>query len=334
MLTERRLKGLEARVHEYVAFATPVGSRTLVDRYQLGFSPATVRSELANLEETGFLVSPHTSSGRVPTEAAYRIFVDMLLSQHGQFRPVHELETLAEDAGDADDLVKRTCAVLSHVTNCLSVVFIPAIDRAYLKRISLVSISPHLGIIVLVTVDGQVLDRQVAFGEEVSVERLSKVEGLFNELFAGADESQLVRFDHEEIMRAAHDPLAALLLDEVTSLLANDAVGEFHHQGVQALLSQPEFADSRHAIPVFMLLEDGDALMHLFEGIEDDDMLPTVRIGHEMGDGTPSGLSVVLKAYGDGSSRGIVSVIGPTRMDYAVAIPAIETVTHIFNEAL
>lgn len=334
MLTERRRQVLEALVHEYIAYATPVGSRTLAERYDLGFSPATIRNELATLEETGYLSSPHTSSGRIPTDAGYRCFVDSLLSRDDDVRPAEDLDGLAITADEADDLFTQTCAFLSRVTDCLSVVLAPSFERVFLKRITLVSLSPRNALIVLVTENGQVENRHVFFSDEVDAARLSHIEELFNSLFGGRARTDVCSYSHEDVLKAAHDPIAALVLDEVIDMLVEHGTEKVRHLGISSLLAQPEFSDSRHAIPVVMLLEDDATLVSLLDGLEADEDALTVRIGHEMGTDTLRGLSVVLKSYDSDGARGLVSVIGPTRMDYAKAIPAVEHVSHIFERTL
>lgn len=334
MLTERRRQVLEALVSEYIAYATPVGSHTLVERYNLDFSPATVRNELANLEKTGYLASPHTSSGRIPTDAGYRIFVDSILDDDTECKDVSELNGLSAKADEFDEFVKRTCSFLSKMTDCLSVVLAPSLERVSLKRLSVVPLTTHDGLVVIVTNDGKVVNRHISFGADVEPERLASIERLFNNIFAGLSRQEMCGTTHEEILDAAHDPLAALILDETIDMLVEHSTEQVRHLGVSSLLAQPEFAESRHAIPLVMLLEDDDMLVSLLDAIETDDSIPTVRIGHELKNKALNGISIVSKGYKSDGAQGLVSVIGPTRMDYAKAIPAVDRVSRIFERTL
>jgi heat-inducible transcriptional repressor len=333
VLTERRHDVLMALVNEYIARALPVGSRTLTDRYDLGFSAATVRSELATLEETGYLTSPHTSAGRVPTDAAYRIFVDTLLSDDRMCQPVRELDDIEQSTEDVDDLVQAVCTTLSRMTNCLSVVFLPSIARIHVKRVSLVRLDSHCILVVLVTESAQVLSTRMSTEEEVDEERVARVESLFNELFSGFDRNAVCNVAHEEVLQAAHDPLAVFLFDAIVNLLSAHTVEQVRHLGVSLLLAQPEFQDARHAIPLVMLLEDDSTLVKLLDDLESDDAL-SVYIGHETGNEALAGLSIVLKGYASDDEHGVVSVIGPTRMNYAKAIPAVSRASKMFEEVL
>ncbi|MGN0034490.1 MAG: heat-inducible transcriptional repressor HrcA [Coriobacteriales bacterium] len=332
-LTERRRAVLMALVNEYIASAAPVGSRTLAERYDLGFSSATVRSELASLEETGYLASPHTSSGRVPTDAAYRIFVDALLADGEALRPALELDDVEETADRTGDLVNSVCTSLSRATRCLSVVLMPSLAQLYLRRVSLVYLDSHQTLMVLVTQDAQVLNRHVSYSDEVDEERLSDIERLFNELFSGHGRDKVCNTAPEEVLRAAHDPLASVLFDALVSMLADHTTDLVRHLGVSMLLSQPEFKDPSQVMPLVMLLENDATLVGLLDELETDDAL-IVRIGHEISDESLHGFSIVLKGYASDGVRGVVSVIGPTRMNYAKAIPAVSRASQMFEEVL
>ena len=171
MLSERRRMILAALIEEYIAHATPVGSRTLTERYRLGVSPATVRNDLSALEDAGYITQPHTSAGRIPTDAGYRAFVDALLaSDLVNEEPPHQdiVNQLRANATELDSLMEQTSAALSRLTDCLSVVVAPTIVTAHLRQLSLISMTNHRALIVIVVEDGQVIDRQISFAEEVS----------------------------------------------------------------------------------------------------------------------------------------------------------------------
>ncbi|NTU89385.1 MAG: heat-inducible transcription repressor HrcA [Actinobacteria bacterium] len=333
MLTERRQQVLDALVNEYVACAIPVGSRTLVERYRLGVSAATVRSELAGLEETGYVVSPHTSAGRIPTDSGYRSFVDNLLVQEDLLFDDGMVGKLTGRAEELDDLIQITCGALMNLTSCLAVVLARGFERILIKRISLVSLSPRRGIAVVITKDGQVLNRHLEFPDETDSARLEQIERLFNSAFDGLDSADVNANVMREVMGASNDLLVYYILSEIIDLFNEGDSNRIHHLGMSALLSQPEFRNSRQVIPLASALEDNKALLSLFSGTFDSTDT-VVRIGHE---NTAVGLgevSLVAQGYSTGSAQGLIAVIGPTRMDYAKAISAVHTVSHIFEEVL
>ena len=157
MLSDRRQRVLAALIEEYVARALPVGSRTLTEHYQLGVSPATVRNELSVLEDGGYIAQPHTSAGRIPTDAGYRAFVDNLLVSGlapDEARYGAVVEELRRSATELDALLERTSAALARLTDCLSIVLAPSVLTLRIKQISLISLSSYRALVVLVTEDG------------------------------------------------------------------------------------------------------------------------------------------------------------------------------------
>lgn len=336
MLNERRRRVLEALVEEYIASAAPVGSRTLVERYELGCSPATVRNELAILEETGYVVQPHVSAGRMPTDTGYRDFVDRLVER------MLEVERPAKltQAGEVDDLMRETSAMLTRLTDSLAVVIAPSVSLSRVKRIDLLSMSPRRALLVLITESGQVLNRHIALSEEVTPERLSLVERSLAASLRGKRAA-----DIRPVREALSTPVApgapdeaetallARMIDELLDVLDEADRDRLFHVGVPALLAQPEFHDAERARPLIECLEDG---LTLLEALSDalGRHGVTVSIGHENRRAEFGRVSIVATDYAAGSSEGIVSVIGPTRMDYQKAIAAVRAVAAGLEEAL
>ena len=324
MLSDRRQRVLAALIEEYVARALPVGSRTLVERYQLGVSPATVRNELSVLEEAGYIVQPHTSAGRIPTDTGYRAFVDDLL-ENGiatEDLPANSaIEELKRSASELDDLIEKTSSALARLTDCLSVVLAPSVLALRVKQVSLISLTPYRMLIVIVSEDGQVMNRTVEFADEVASDDLARVQNLLNGMFSGKAVSE-VRTAAIAGAEALGDPLASVVLEEVIACLRESNESRAHHIGMSTLLRQPEFSNARTLLPIVQVLEDDAVLLHVVEAAADGSG-PVVRIGHENADAALSGVSVVAAQYGRGEGAGIVAVIGPTRMDYSKVIQAV-----------
>ena len=327
MLSSRRQKVLEALIEEYVAYAQPVGSHTLVNRYQLGVSSATVRNELSVLEDEGYIRSPHTSAGRIPTDVGYRAFVDDVLErEYGSDVDASAFDELREAATEMDDLMDKTSAALARLTDCLSVVLAPSVLSASIKQVSLISMSPRRVLMVVVTDDGQVLNRNVDFRDEVDVTELASVQDAVNAVLSGSSVSDVKTRAHALDAAALSSPLGHAILEELVLCLGQNDAGRAHRLGFASLLRKPEFAQASSALPVLQVLEDDTVLMRLFDNVADadSDML-TVRIGSENAEQELSGVSVVAAQYGSGKSQGIVAVIGPTRMDYTNVIRAVRS---------
>ena len=325
MLSDRRQKVLKALIEEYIAYAHPVGSRTLVDRYGLGVSSATVRNELSVLEDEGYLVSPHTSAGRIPTDAGYRAFVDDLLKreQRDDDRDNAAFRQLRDAASQVDDCIERTSSALARLTDCLSVVLAPSLLNLRLKQVSLISITPHRVLTVIVTEDGQVFNRSIEFADEVSADDLAPIQNALNAMIAGRPVADIgpnpSDFDGSD---ALSSPLARIIIDEMLVCLNEANNGKAHRLGLSSLLKKPEFSNARDALPVLKVLEDDTVLMHMFDDVGQGDE-PSVRIGRENGTEGLSGVSVVAAQYGPEGGEGVVAVIGPTRMDYSRVIRAV-----------
>ena len=324
LLSDRRHKVLQALIEEYIANAQPVGSRTLVDRYHLGVSPATVRNELSVLEDEGYVTSPHTSSGRIPTDAGYRAFVDDLLEQeYGDEAEDDMFDEVREAATKVDDLMEQTSAVLARLTDCLSVVAAPSFLSSSVKQVSLVSFSDYRMLMVVVTENGQVLNRAVESAEPVSSNDLASLQNSLNSIIAGHSLSEIRNNGAiQGVYESLSSPLAHVVLEELITCLDEADALRPHALGLSSLLSKPEFKQTAAALPVLKVLEDDTVLMHLFDEVADDDTL-NVRIGSENGSSQLSGVSVVATQYGPPHAQGIVAVIGPTRMDYSKVIRAV-----------
>ena len=335
MLSNRRQKVLQALIEEYIECAQPVGSRTLVSRYGLGVSSATVRNELSKLEDEGYIASPHTSAGRIPTDVGYRAFVDDLIENELEEDTKDENDVMFDELRSAakrvDDLVEDTSVALTHLTDCLSIVLAPTLLHMKVKQVSLVSLSPHRVLIVVVSADGQVFNRPVEFSEEVNTDELMAVQNALNECFVGRSFDQLRTFDTAERAQILSTPLAHVIVEEILICLNEANTTRAHRLGLSSLLKKPEFSQSREALPVLEILEDDTVLMQMFEDVPQGDT-PAVRIGSENKSEDLSGISVVASQYGPTDNQGVVAVIGPTRMDYSKVIRAVRSAKNTLQD--
>ncbi len=331
MLSDRRQRVLAALIEEYVSQAMPVGSRTLVEKHHLGVSPATVRNELSVLETEGYITQPHTSAGRIPTDVGYRSFVDDLLARELSDDEADEARLEAarrmrESATELDELLEQTTAVLARITDCLSIVVAPTNVKMRIKQVSFVQLDVRRVLIVVVTDDGQVMNRSVEFAEEVRADELSRVQ---QAIMAIAADCEVHDFHAQTLgakAEALQTPLAHALVEELSACLKQADAQHAHRLGLSTLMRQPEFSRSQSLIPVLQMFEDDTVLLQM---LSQSGTVPEagdgtfVRIGSENNNENLSGVSVVASRYGWGSSEGIVAVIGPTRMDYAQVIRAV-----------
>ncbi len=333
MLSERRRQVLSALVREYVESAHPVGSKALVERYKLRCSPATVRTELSILEETGHVFQPHTSSGRVPTDTGYRAFVDGLLSDASQRQDSGGVpSTGALAGGEVDDLMRETSALLTRLTNCMAVVLAPTLARVAIRRIDLLWMAPTRALFVLITQSGQVVNRHIELSQQTTPERLAEVERALNASLEGKRASQ-IRQLRKALGRSSPDPLVARLVDAILECLEEADRDRLYHGGMLPLLSQPEFSDAEHVRPLLAALEDGLTILETLSDLLEEHGV-AIRIGHENQRAELENVSIVAAHYGDPSTEGVVGVIGPTRMDYSKAISAVRWAADGLDRAL
>lgn len=333
MLSDRRQRVLAALIEEYVERALPVGSRTLTEHYDLGVSPATVRNELSVLEDEGYISQPHTSAGRVPTDHGYRAFVDRLIESGvtDQVSPQGRdaVEKLRASATELDDLMEQTSQALSRLTDCLSIVIGPTTASKTIKQITLISLDERRAVLVVVTKDGTVMNRQIEFDRPVDPSTLADVQKTLNRVLSG--HAAIDAFSIESATELGQDTVMRKVIDELTDCLKGNDRTSMHRLGMGTLMRKPEFKHSTSLIPIMQVLDDHTLLLHMLE-TDASGGTPTVRIGAENSSEQLSGVSVVASRYGSGDSAGVVAVIGPTRMDYSRALKAVRIASEALGE--
>lgn len=336
MLNERRRAVLSALVEEYIRSAQPVASKALVERYDLGCSPATVRNDLAALEETGYVYQPHVSAGRIPTDLGYRIFVDDLAQRGGGGLTVSEVDAIRRyyDAleREIDDVMRETSGLLSRLTHNVSLVVAPTIRRARIRRVNVVPMGGGRALVVVVTDSGRVADRHADMRTPLSASDAAAVETFLNERLENhrAEDARTLR---DELAKRDGMQVPVLVLDEIIDCLDEADDARLYHGGVAALLAQPEFADAGRVTPLVALLEDGLEVLRMVSELVHAEGT-TVRIGRENALTQLGGMSLVASPYGSGGDEGMVGLIGPVRMDYSRAITAVRCVAESLSAAL
>ncbi len=331
MLSDRRQIVLRALIEEYIARALPVGSRTLVERYNLGISSATVRNELSLLEEMGYLAQPHTSAGRIPTDFGYRAFVDELLSEsdpdNGEDALARELR---ESASDLDDLMDRTSQALARFTDCMTLLVPPRILSVDIRLINLVLLTPQRLLTVIVTEDGQVFDRQMDLPRDYSQDEIGKTQEALNNILVG---TSLSSTSGELPLGASgvHDDLFRMVMAEILACLKDQNAIKAHPLGISHLLGKPEFSDSSSLMPVLEELEGDTMLLRVFNDAAASEE-PVVRIGHENDSEALSSVSLIANRFGEAEHSGLILIVGPTRMDYSQVLKAVRAARNVLKD--
>ncbi|RPF28782.1 heat-inducible transcriptional repressor HrcA [Georgenia muralis] len=336
MSEDRRLDVLRAIVQDYVQTREPVGSRVLVERHSLGVSPATIRNDMAVLEELGYIAQPHTSAGRVPTDKGYRAFVDQISTLKPLSVPERRaIANLLDSAVDLDDVVERTVRLLAQLTHQVAVVQYPSLRRSALRHLELVLLSPHRLLVVIITDAGRVEQRTVETGNELEPGVVGELRARLNVACAGRRLGAIVeplaalppQFAPE------HRPLVEAVSEEVLDTLRLDAEERIVMAGT-ANLARSDVDFSRTIGPVLEALEEQVVLLRLFSEMEDD---VAVRIGSENRSEALSEASLVASAYGGSApAEGIarLGVLGPTRMDYPGTMASVRAVARYLSRFL
>ena len=341
-LNEREERILEAVIRTYVETAEPAGSRTVAKRHGLGVSPATIRNAMADLEERGFLFHPHTSAGRIPTDLAYRYYVDTLmrpvrLSAAEQRRLRRELAE-EEAGGPLERLIRRATQVLGLLTGELGVAIAPRLDEIVLEKIELALVSSEKVLLVLSLRNGVVRTIYVDVPATVPAEALASVTMILNERLAGLTLAD-IRGTLPERLRdtAGEDPQSTELIN-IFLQSADDVFGSAELTTSELLLgqtsvlaNQPEFAEGARLRSLIELTEQRELLRRVLDS-RPIDASPAITIGAEHAHPRLSGFTLVTSEYRLGNLSGVMGVMGPTRMPYEKVAAIVEYTSLMMTE--
>ncbi|MDQ4074645.1 MAG: heat-inducible transcriptional repressor HrcA [Chloroflexota bacterium] len=333
-LTERQQEVLGFVVREYIQHAQPIGSRTVVEKSDLGVSSATVRNEMAYLEEVGLLTHPHTSAGRIPTEAGYRYFVERLMEQSDLPEAEQRLirHQFHQARMDIEQWMKLAAAVLAHTTHSASVITMPHARRCRVKHIELIGISGGLALVVLVLQEGLVKQQLVrTVSPSPTQEELNHIANKLNAFFGGMDRLDIINRPAELTLFEAR---VREVIVELMERVDTRGASELYRDGLIHILRQPEFADADAIRQVIEILEERP----LFEQIAAEIRATRgvqVIIGGEGRWREISDVSLVMAPYGvEGHAGGIMGVVGPMRMPYGRAISAVRFMAGLMSHLL
>ena len=333
---ERRFAVLRAIVADYVSTQEPVGSKAIVDRHGLGVSSATVRNDMAVLEEDGYIAQPHTSAGRIPTDKGYRRFVDKL----SQVKPLSAAERKAIQsflggAMDLDDVLRRSVRLLAQLTRQVAVVQYPTLTRSTVRHLELIALTPARLMVVLITDSGRVDQRMVDLGEVLTEESVSRIRSMLNTAMVGrrlSDASALVAELPEAAPNDLRGPVTTLAMVLIDALVEHPEERLMLGGTGNLTRNVADFPGSLRQ--VLEALEEQVVVLKLLASAHTPGTVQ-VSIGEENEAEDLRSTSVVSIGYGPGEMLlGGMGVVGPTRMDYPGAIASVHAVARYVGEIL
>lgn len=335
-LTERERQVLEAVIVSYVETAEPAGSRTIAKRFKLGVSAATVRNTMSDLEDRGYLYHPHTSAGRMPTDRAYRVYVDKLMAYSNvtaleQDRLMREL---GADATGIEGLLQKAAQVLAILTQELGVAVAPSFDNAVLEQLQLMNVSSDRILMVLLLKGGAARTIFVEVDSAFPREALDKLAGVLNERLAGLTLRDVRRTLKERLRDASLGPDGELLnvfVEEAENIFQLPEMEDSPVllSSAQMLAEQPEFNSNTRMRTLLEITEQRDLLRKALR--ERNEPGITVTIGGENLDPKLSAFTIVTSTYQSGSLSGVIGVMGPTRMPYRKVVSLVEHTSRLMS---
>lgn len=342
-MDERKKQILHALIRDYVDVGEPVGSRTIAKKYGLGVSPATIRNEMSDLEEMGFIMQPHASAGRVPSDKGYRYYVDNLMEPEEKLLSDEEQQQVFDFfqncAAELEQLFQQSCKLLSSMTNYTAMLVKPKLETSVLERLKLVRLNDNQLLAIMITDDGKIHNKIVRLPNSISDANLAEAESLLQERLLGLSFAQVldsltVEIAHQLLqsqnrLQQALSLMKQLLLDYSDE----DAGNKLLIQGTLNLLKQPEFKDVDTVRELFTVLETDDVVKELLLMASQQRQGTVVYIGDELSSQGMSACSMVTTPfYVNGEKVGSIGVLGPTRMPYPKVIALVEQVSSFVSE--
>ncbi|AYE33372.1 heat-inducible transcriptional repressor HrcA [Clostridium septicum] len=335
-IDERKIKILQAIINDYIMTGEPVGSRTIAKRYNLGVGSATIRNEMADLEEMGYLEQPHTSSGRIPSNKGYRLYVDKLMNAEALSRE-EELkikEYIINSAMyEVDKIVKQACSLLSELTNLTCIVETPSVKRSYIKSIQLLVIDSYNLVSVIVADSGVIKNHRIRVSEMPEIETLQRINEILNLRLKNLtiEEINLEVINNLKNELEGYDELFNAILPALYETLKEVNHSDILVEGATNIFNYPEYNDIEKAKEILSLINDKDCVIELLESPEGI----SIKIGEENYFPEAKECSVISAEYSlDGRPIGTIGLIGPRRINYSKVIAIMGQVMKELNRSL
>ena len=336
LLDERKKRILEAVIEEYTATAEPVGSTKIANDYKLGFSPATIRNEMANLEALGYLEQPHVSAGRIPSSQGYRFYVDSIM-QEKKLTPSEKQvidQILKEDVTKFETLIKEASNIIARLTNYASIAIGPAMDSCQVEEIKLVKIGQDRLMIVILADNGIIKESIIKYTGQIPEENIEIFNNYLNYKLKGMNFNDIYENINEYVENELHNISNNIvpLVVELNNLLVNNNA-DIYMDGAKNLLNLPELKKEETLKNFLNIIETQDALKEMLKNSYDGNI--NVYIGQENAfDDLKDFTIITYKQKINDKELGTIGLIGPKRMDYKKVIPVIKYVGDVIQEKI
>jgi len=327
-LDERKKRILQSIIDDYISTAEPVGSRTVARKHELGLSSATIRNEMADLEEMGYLTQPHTSAGRIPSDKGYRFYVDQLMKQSElTMEEIYSIKSAMDTKiNELSQLLKQVSVAMSKITKYASMAALPEKKNSVLKAVQVVPVEKGKALVVVITNSGTIKNSLINISETVLPEHLVYVSNIFNEKLSGLTIGQInmpVIREIELLMGPSQDILMPVL-NGVTDCIEQIDKSEVFLEGAINMLNYPEFSNVERAREFLKLMVEKDLISRVLKDANSEKDKIVIKIGHENDIEEMKECSLITTTYTAGDVViGTIGIIGPTRMEYSKVLAAI-----------
>jgi heat-inducible transcriptional repressor len=337
-LNDREKNILRFIIQQFILTANPVGSRNITKRYDIGFSPATVRNIMSDLEDSGFIDHPHTSAGRIPTDKGYRFYVDSLMD----VQKLHSSEiglinkSLETNLNETDELLKIASNLLSSITHQIACVTYPKLESGIFEKIQIIQLTSSRILVVITIKSGIVKTITLELNSDLKTTQLGPVQQLLNERLSGLSLKEIRETFKERFKDFEEDqhPIIRLFVDSVDKIFKDDTRGERALiTGAKNVIRQPEFENPESFQSVIELIEDQDIIIHLLEKSGENEQV-YISIGSENENEKLNEYSFISKKYQLGEISGTLGIVGPKRMEYSKVVAIVDYIAKMISEIL
>ncbi len=339
-LNEREKIILRSVIRQFILTASPVGSRNITKKYDMGISAATVRNIMADLEDSGYINHPHTSAGRVPTDKGYRYYVDSLMHVKEIKSKERELikKGLNVEFDETDELVRITSKLLSTITNQLACVTYPNLESGILEKLQIVSLTSSRILVIVSIKSGLIKTITLELTSKIKESQVESVQNLLNERLAGLKFKE-IRNTFKDRLKDVDDkqkPIVRLFIDSVDKIFKDEfSADKLIITGAKNVIRQPEFESSENFQSIVELMEDKDVIIHIMEksGKQDNEQV-FISIGSELAERKMEQYSFISKEYKLGETYGTLGIIGPKRMEYSKIVAIVDYLAKMLSQFL
>ncbi len=339
-LNQREKAILRSVVQQFILTATPVGSRNITKKYEIGFSPATVRNIMSDLEDSGYINHPHTSAGRIPTDKGYRFYVDSLMDiekLNSKEKGIID-KSLRTALTETDELVKLTSQLLSSITKQIACVSYPNLESGTLEKIQIISLTTTRILVVISIKSGLVKTITMELDSEIKESHRESVQVLLNERLSGLSLVEIRNTFKERFIDVEENqkPIIRLFVDSVEKLFKDDITSDrIILTGAKNILQQPEFENPENFQSIIELIEDKDVIIHIMEKSSEAKKEEVhISIGSEHLEKKLQEYSFVSKEYNFGDIKGTLGIIGPKRMEYSRIVAIVDYLATVLTDHL